>query len=191
MPFLPDVRRMTTRQTVTLWQNAQRILRDPAKAAQHDNGRRVLDEIHIEWARRWDNPQERPFDWPSTDAKAGHGQLSTEQWIKEGLLKEMGYQVGLGNGSPPMQREAILSGIFECVVPPIFVASYATEWGRPKSAERLRKMAETVAALVRNAKRRRDARMGSAIKDWESDLEFLYFEYYVDRFHFAWPSASV
>jgi hypothetical protein len=52
-------------------------------------------------------------------------------------------------------------------------------------------MAETIASFVRNAKRRRDAHMGSAIKDWEADLEFLYFGYYVDRFHFAWPSGSV
>ena len=33
--------------------------------------------------------------------------------------------------------------------------------------------------------------MQSAIKDWEQDLEFLYMEYYVSRFHFAWPDSKI
>ncbi|SUQ33785.1 hypothetical protein [Vibrio vulnificus] len=48
-------------------------------------------------------------------------------------------------------------------------------------------MAETLAALTRNAKRKNQS-MGAAIRDWEDDLQWLkdrYYEQYQD--HWKWP----
>ena len=59
------------------------------------------------------------------------------------------------------------------------------------SAQRLRKLAETIAALTRNAKRRRDSIMATAIEHWEQDLEFLYYEFYVEKFYFGWPTTDL
>jgi hypothetical protein len=52
-------------------------------------------------------------------------------------------------------------------------------------------MAETIAALTRNARRRRDQKMNAAIRDWEMDLDFLYWEYYVEKFKFDWPNSKI
>ena len=51
-------------------------------------------------------------------------------------------------------------------------------------------MAESIAAFARNAKRRRQINLNDAIGEWEADLEFLYEEYYVGHFHFAWPAST-
>ncbi len=103
----------------------------------------------------------------------------------------MGYHVGIAKGLNSAYRERILSEIFVMVIPPVFFQDYMTEWSAPGTSMRLQKMAETIAALTRNARRRRDARMQSAIKDWESDLEFLYFNYYVGHFRFVWPVGKI
>jgi hypothetical protein len=65
------------------------------------------------------------------------------------------------------------------------------EWGKPSSATRLKKIAENIASFVRNAKRRNDGRLDDAIKDWESDFNFLYRKYYVGEFHFAYPTTII
>ena len=186
-------RGMGVRSMVTMFQNCTRILSDPKKAAMHVQARERIEAINAEWLRRRGTRirvQDR-FVWPSTEAKGGDGSLNTEEWIKEGLLHLMGYQVGLSNTATQAWRESLLSEIFACQVPPVFPDEYIREWAEPGSVGRLQKMAETLAALTRNARRRRDARMGSAIKDWESDLEFLYYEFYVEKFSFAWPTTKV
>jgi hypothetical protein len=73
----------------------------------------------------------------------------------------------------------MLDQIFQSQIPPVFPSVYLNEWGQPRSVKRLKKMAETIAALTRNAKRRRDSRMKTAIRDCENDLNYLYHEYYV------------
>lgn len=69
-------------------------------------------------------------------------------------------------------------------VPPAFPSANMDEWGDPASAVRLRKLAETIAAVTRNVKRHRDARMGTAIQHSEQDLRYLHAELYVGRFGF-------
>ncbi|MGU5531190.1 hypothetical protein ACV1D8_11005, partial [Aeromonas caviae] len=58
----------------------------------------------------------------------------------------------------------------------------------PKSSQRLYKIAYTIAALVRNAKRKTKADMRCAISEWESDLSWLRDKYYVDMM-WDWPST--
>ena len=52
-------------------------------------------------------------------------------------------------------------------------------------------MANTLAALTRNAKRRDTMSYAKAIDDWESDLALLRDKYYLDFFHFGWPATRV
>jgi hypothetical protein len=51
-------------------------------------------------------------------------------------------------------------------------------------------LANTLAALTRNAKRRGGLCDAVAIDDWESDLAFLRERYYDDVFHFGWPASD-
>lgn len=100
-------------------------------------------------------------------------------------------RVGNINGVATPTRRNILDAIFERELPPMPSEDYMNQWGKPKSSVRLQKMAETLAALTRNAKRKRTARMQTSIKSWEADLKYLYEGYYVDHFHFDWPSSRI
>jgi hypothetical protein len=103
----------------------------------------------------------------------------------------MEYRVGRTNGLEPAVRKLLLAGIFVGPLPPVFPPNYMAQWSVPKSARRLQKMAETLAAFVRNAKRRHDDRLDDAISEWEHDLQFLYERYYLGHFHFSWPTTKV
>jgi hypothetical protein len=190
--ILEKIPTMKIRDTVILWRNALGVLNEPARAAQHPLAQSVIDAVQAEWRRRrrYRNPADEIFAWPSTEANPGGGNLKTDGWEKEGVLKFMGYQVG-NDGEPQSIRERILSQVFSGPLPPVFPESYLDEWGEPETAIRLQKMAEAIAAFTRNAKRRRDSRMHNSIRDWEKDLEFLYYEYYVTKFYFAWPTTDV
>ena len=63
------------------------------------------------------------------------------------------------------------------------------EWAAPDSPARLRKMAESLAAFARNAKRRKNQNVVEAVRNWEDDLGFLRRVFYVSKFKFAfdWP----
>jgi hypothetical protein len=173
--IIAQIPRMKMRQTINLWQNAIRILEDDAKKRQHTEAAVVLEVIKREWIRRRRKPinPEDIFHWPSTDSRPGSSGFDTEDWIKEGVLQYMGYRVGNTAGEPPRIRERILSEILKGPIPPAFHPDYMDEWGEPATVPRLKKLAETIAALTRNAKRRRDTQMLAAIRDWEADLEFL------------------
>ena len=153
-----------------------------------------VDAINAEWNRRKRNPPRVDdfFEWPSTEAEPGkRTKVDTDDWIQEGVLKFMGYQVGSSNGLSSNLRRRILEQIFEGTLPPVFPPFYLDQWGGPKSAVRLQKMAESIAAFTRNAKRKRTAKLWGAIKDWESDLRFLYEHYYINHFYFSWPSSDL
>jgi hypothetical protein len=63
--------------------------------------------------------------------------------------------------------------------------------GNLMTAQRLKKIANTLPALTRNAKRRDTMSYAKAIDDWESDLALLRDKYYLDFFHFGWPATHV
>ena len=190
---LDQIPKMKIRETLSLWHNALRILADKSKRPQHALAQEVVDAIGREWELRRRTPLKSDdfFKWPSTEARAGDGSLDTDDWLKEGVLQFMGYRVGNTDGEPQGIRERILAEIFSGPIPPVFPRAYLDEWGRSWSVLRLKKMAETIAALTRNAKRRRDLRMQAAVRDWEKDLRFLYEEYYVGKFQFGWPATAV
>jgi hypothetical protein len=121
----------------------------------------------------------------------GDGQLSARGWLIEGMLRFMQYRVGRTNDMPTGLRQMLLAQIFVSHLPPVFPADYLQGWGQPGSALRLQKMAESIAAFARNAKRNESVDLADAITDWEDDLQYLYETYYVGHFHFAWPTSEV
>lgn len=105
------------------------------------------------------------------------------------MLSFLGYHVGEMQPTPKGVRWCILEYAFECHLPPLDDRVYLLEWGEPKSARRLNKLANTLASLTRNAKRRDTLSLARAIDDWEHDLVLLRDRYYVDFFHFGWPET--
>ena len=190
----PRLAEMSYGGIMRIFHNAVRIIADPGKQALHVSAKRALSAINKEWAnraRREPFPSDSSFKWPSTEAPGGDGRLDARGWLAEGLLAFMDYRVGRTNGTPALVRRALLSQIFMGNLPPVFPPDYLHSWGTPASSARLQELAETIAAFTRNAKRNQSADMSDAIHDWEDDLQFLYEEYYVHHFHFAWPSNEV
>jgi hypothetical protein len=132
------------------------------------------------------------FPWPTTDAPVRVGQGIPEDTFlnPEGLLRRYGYKVGL-NGLPENKRRQILDDIFLHSLPSMDNVSYLNEWGQPGTNKRLKKLAESLAAFTRNAKRRNTGDFDKAIQDWEADLAYLKRTYYDDRFNFHWPRTSI
>jgi hypothetical protein len=189
--ILHRISEMSAIETVELWRNALRTLDDAAMSPRHAGARIVLRAVQDEWERREAHlrPNEDGFAWPSTRADGGSGTLATENWLREGLLKFMGYSVGDANGKDDSVRQRMLAAIFDGPIPPAFPRDYMAKWSRPGTPARLKQLAETLAAFARNAKRRREANMVSAVRDWETDLEFLYHKFYRGRFGFGWPGT--
>ena len=183
---IPD---MSATESVALWRNALKTLSDDAKAVRHPGAKLVLRAIQIEWERRESQlgMGADGFPWPSTKADGGSGNLAADKWLKDGMLSFMGYHVGSTNGKESDERQGILEAIFDGPLPPVFPRLYMTQWSRPGTPARLQKLAETIAAFARNAKRRVDVGMEGAIEDWEEDLDHLFHKFYRGRFSFGWP----
>jgi hypothetical protein len=184
-----QLRRKSTVETVKIWRNALETIANPLRRDSHSAALRIVRAIRDEWERRRDSNDW--FRWPSTAAESGSGQLIPTGWQREGFLKFLGYAVGETKGKGALLRRQLMNEIFEGPLPPVFNRDYLAEWSAPGSVGRLRKLAETIAALTRNAKRRQTANMRQAIEDWESDLEYLRTTFYVGRFNFDWPRTQV
>jgi hypothetical protein len=159
-------------------------LLERAKEREH---RERQEQRLAEIERRRKRKEQGFFEWPSTDAPASSNDLSGDQFLcDDGLLRFVGYHVGR-NGTPAETRLQILDCVFHNDLPSVESEEYMNQWGNPKTSLRLQKLAESIAAFARNAKRNKRYNFSEAIHDWESDLEYLYAEYYVGRFRFAWP----
>ena len=133
------------------------------------------------------------FIWPTTNAPVGVGSQDLSEDVfkyEEGLLKLYGYKVGV-NSLPKNQRRQILDDVFLHSLPSIDNVSYLNEWGQPGTAKRLKKLAESIAAFTRNAKRRNAGVFAKAIQDWEADLAYLKCTYYNERLNFQWPRTNI
>lgn len=151
---------------------------------------RIVSAIEMEWDRRrhYAKPTDY-FDWPTTEIGIDRGGgLSSSEWVREGLLHCMGYHVGKGSPLSSEGRYRLLARIYEGYLPPVNGPNYMSQWGRPCSAERLEKLAQSLASFARQAKRRSSANLEEAIRSWESDLRFLHDQYYAPKFLFRWPS---
>jgi hypothetical protein len=128
------------------------------------------------------------FDWPKTIVSPGEGEFTAEL-PQVGLLKHLGYTVGR-SGLDERKRREVLRYVFDSPLPTVVSADYMRAWGAPKSAERLQKMANSLATFCRNAKKRKSAATELAVTDWECDLDWLKRTFYTGRFRFQWPSIG-
>jgi hypothetical protein len=131
------------------------------------------------------------FPWPTTDAPIGDGKIPKPNWPKIGLLHHVGYVVG-EKGELQSRRQAILARLFELAnIPKLVSPAYIAEWGNPRSAARLKKMAYSIAAFCRQSKRRQRAIMRRAIENYQDDLAWLKSKYYDGKFDnkFHWPRS--
>jgi hypothetical protein len=171
-------------------------------AASEWNNTKVLSEIHYELkfrsrkkaldlreriATRLTQLQGTQFVWSTTTANPGSQNLSSDAFkYEEGVLRHYGYKVGM-NGLSESQRWEILDTVFLRPLLQMDNAAYLSKWGEPNSAKRLQKLAESIAAFTRNAKRRNRGSFTKAIQDWETDLAYLKRTYYNNRFSFQYP----
>ena len=177
----------TFHEMLKTWRNAIRVLAPGGETNPRHPAMRVIAAIEKEWDRRGGGEVDLTeyFQWPTTSAKGGSHDLSLAEVLPEGMLQYLEYRVGRTNGEATSTRHAILRRVFEGVLPPVFPPDYLATWGRPATIQRLQKMAESLAAFTRNAKRRNDERMDDAIRHWEADLRFLHDSYYVGKFRFG------
>lgn len=142
--------------------------------------RKIIDQVskHLE----------TPFPWPETNAPTGDGTVDPDEWPEIGLLGKLGYKVGKG-GKNKYKRRAILRRAFQVEASEwLPVEEQASEWGDAVSEERLEKIANSLSAFARNAKKRDETSLGTAISHWEEDLEYLKERFYGTRHSFDWPS---
>ncbi len=147
----------------------------------------LTEAIEGEWKRRAILARLDPehFKWPSTASSPGNGEYSISEF-SEGVLGYLGYHVGKSGEANVAHRQIKLARIFEGYLPPINGPDYMRQWGEPGQPVRLRKMAESIAYVIRT-KRHMSADYSVAIEHWEEDLQYLYEQYYVERFGFGWP----
>lgn len=149
--------------------------------------RRRAHELRGRISKRLVQLQGSQFVWPTTTAKVGLQNLPDNVFKhEEGLLRRYGYKVGI-HGINQSERLKILDSIFLHPLIPIDDLEYLNEWGKPKTAKRLQKLADSIAAFTRNAKRRNETNFNKAIQEWEADLAYLKKTYYDNRFYFRWP----
>ena len=138
------------------------------------------------------------FKWPSTDAPTNENPKTSIKEMKEdGLLLFYGYRVDKKNAKPASERERILSDIYEheilATAKKEFDADYIAKFGEPKTGQRLKQIASTIASFTRNAKRRKTHDFSFAINNWENDLATLKSNFYdgVYDLEFLYPSTSI
>ncbi|MCX9154970.1 hypothetical protein OPU71_02395 [Niveibacterium sp. 24ML] len=130
------------------------------------------------------------FPWPSTEAPGGNGQLDESHFpYKHGMLGWLGYRVGKA-GLEANRRHGLLDSAYANDLPGINSQQYFDEWGTARSAVRLQKMAQSIAAFARHKKRAGRHRYAAAISDWETDLAYLKASHYIGRYDFPWPQTD-
>lgn len=110
---------------------------------------------------------------------------------KYSALKMFGYTVGRTDGWKESERRRFLSNFIELDLPPIVEATFDDEYGEPNSTQRLRKVANVIAANANNFYRNNPVVYEAAISDWEDDLMFLKRKYYEEaglKFQ-PWPTT--
>ncbi|MER9456990.1 hypothetical protein [Mesorhizobium sp. M0478] len=188
--LLQTIPTLAPERLIVLWSNAVKVLSAPSGTAELERARKVLEAVETAWDAL-DRKKEEEFAWPSTEVRGHSGTLTVPAFRSEGMLSYLEYRVGKTAGLPAVLRQSILARVFEGKLPRVFDAEYMRAWGSPGSGQRLRKMAESLAAFARNAKRSDEDRLEEAIRQWEQDLEFLHDRYYVGRFGFGWPTTSI
>jgi hypothetical protein len=151
-------------------------------------------ELYFKVVERLKILERNHFTWPHTTATITNNSQSLVPDIfrsEEGLLSRLSYKVG-ASGLPEIQRRRILDQAFTEILPmDVNDAKYLAEWGKPLTSARLQKIANSIAAFTRNAKRQKQSDFSQAIRDWEADLAYLKQHYYDGYFDFQWPYTNI
>jgi hypothetical protein len=132
------------------------------------------------------------FQWPTTDADCGNGTFGEQAWPQIGMLKYLGYKVGQ-SGAFRTDRQKTLEVAFTVQeLPKVNSQDYVKAWGNASSGVRLKKIADSIAAFCRNARRQNSESYEISIADYETDLAWLKRTYYDGRFdrQFTWPDTQ-
>ncbi len=123
-------------------------------------------------------------DWRnSSTAPAASEYLSLNS-----MLEAMGYRVGITRGKPEHERREILTRTFKEELPWFETQLTRPAGGEPETSQRLWKVAEHLAWLIRERSGQRDYERNQwAIEDWQSDLDWLKAEFYHSPHNFGWP----
>ena len=140
----------------------------------------------LEHIREWG------FNWPVTRLVPARGTTDRSGNLlmkEESLLGFMGYRVG-AKGRDRQKRRDVLTRAFTADLFEIpGTLSFGEEWGPPKSANRLFKIAQRISMNVDPLSA--GGRRQEAVSHWLEDLAWLRTEYYQDNYTFQWPSPIV
>ena len=159
------------------WVSGRDPFEDEDVALTFAEGHPALEFISSSW-----------FGWVSTFVKLGDG--GEGLYIdapNTGVLGHLGYRVG-NQGLSALERRTILTEVFNSKLPNINSREYMQGWGQPNSKERLKKMADSMAAFCQSQKRRGN---DLAASHYDEDLEWLRRKFYVGRFNFRWAKTYV
>ena len=157
---------------------------------------RVIEQLILFLENQQSTKKDKPgFDFPvihlhDTRSRC-RKELGNPNWREVGLLKISGYTVGKTDGKPFKERRKIMNFIFlKDDLSDIEDVIYAKEWGQPKSEERLKKLANSIASFANNAIKN-PADMSIAISDWVYDLNYLKVTFYDGWHNFPWPEIEL
>jgi hypothetical protein len=128
-----------------------------------------------------------PWPWPITEPPAENGSGTSPDFPnKFSGLWLCGYRTGKTEGLPASERKRFLDCFFRSPLPAIVRTHHGNEYSTPGSEDRLKKMANVLAANCRNFKRNDRHRYSVAISHYETDLGYLKAQYYKAG-SFPWP----
>jgi hypothetical protein len=133
------------------------------------------------------------FNWPSPVFHGGRcGVIEGSDWMAEGLLKHLGYTVGITRGLPEPERHRILDRAMAANLNLDGQNRFGSDWGNAGEKNRLHKLAQSIAKFIVLHRGRENAdSYETAIEQWESDLAWLRERYYRDWMKFRWPQTHV
>jgi hypothetical protein len=130
------------------------------------------------------------WPWPVTEVGLkGSGKRTDFFERDESGLRICGYRVGKTEGMPDPERRRFLDHFFCNPLPAVVQRVFGGEYGTPRSEQRLRKMANVIAANCRNFKRNDPQKYSVAIDHYETDLAYLKARYYRPAM-FVWPETE-
>jgi hypothetical protein len=116
-----------------------------------------------------------------------------EEWrfrgVEKSPLKEMEPPYTVGEcGLDEKPRRRILTKAFNGELPWVESDKYMALWGNPGTRQRLRQMAYHISRQI--PKHRGMWNHDTAVREWEEDLEWLYYEFYKPWMRFRWPGID-
>ena len=109
-------------------------------------------------------------------------------WKSEsGMLGVLGYSTGNSSTLSEKQRREILDIAFTAKLPTVNSREYTEKWGGPRTRQRVLRIAETIAYLLKMGRNRRGCE--TAVEEWQDDYQWLRNEYGSQVGVYHWPSS--